>query len=154
MTLLDAPQYNPAKERLRKIKIALVILGVLILTVLAWMYRNWPEEPVVDHFFTALQKQDYETAYSIYFNDPGWRQKPQKYSQYTDAEFYRDWGPGAEWGLIKSHRIYGSAGTKSFGSGTFGNSGGTVVEVIVNERAEHARMFVQKSDKTLTVYPF
>jgi len=26
--------------------------------------------------------------------------------------------------------------------------------VIVNERAEHARMFVQKSDKTLTVYPY
>jgi len=29
-----------------------------------------------------------------------------------------------------------------------------VVEVIVNERAEHARMFVQKPDKTLTVYPY
>jgi hypothetical protein len=29
-----------------------------------------------------------------------------------------------------------------------------VVEVVVNERAEHARMFVQKSDKTLTVYPY
>jgi len=26
--------------------------------------------------------------------------------------------------------------------------------VIVNERTEHARMFVQKSDKTLTVYPY
>jgi len=25
---------------------------------------------------------------------------------------------------------------------------------VVNERAEHARMFVQKSDKTLTVYPY
>jgi hypothetical protein len=29
-----------------------------------------------------------------------------------------------------------------------------VVEVVVNERAEHARMFVQKSDMTLTVYPY
>jgi len=29
-----------------------------------------------------------------------------------------------------------------------------VVEVIVNERAEHARMFVEKADKTLTVYPY
>jgi hypothetical protein len=29
-----------------------------------------------------------------------------------------------------------------------------LVEVIVNERSEHARMFVQKSDKTMTVYPF
>ena len=149
MTLLDAQQYDPAKERRRKIKIALIFFGVLVLFVLGWMYRNWPEEHVVDKFFTALQKQDYETAYGIYFNDPAWSQHPKKYSQYTYADFYRDWGPGGEWGLIKSHSIYGAAGTKGFGQG-----GGTVVEVIVNERAEHARMFVQKSDKTLTVYPF
>jgi hypothetical protein len=154
MTLLDAPQYDRAKEKRRKIKITLALLGVLILAALAWMYRNWPEEHVVDKFFTALQKQDYEAAYGIYFHDPSWRQHPQKYPQYTYADFYRDWGPGGEWGLIKSHHIYGSAGTRSFGSGTFGNAGGTVVEVIVNERAEHARMFVQKSDKTLTVYPY
>jgi len=149
MTLLDAQQYDPAKEKRRKIMLALVVLGVLGLAALGWMYRNWPEEHAVDKFFAALQKQDYETAYSIYFNDPAWRQHQQKYSQYTYADFYRDWGPGGEWGLVKSHRIYGSVGTKSFGSG-----GGTVVEVVVNDRAEHARMFVQKSDKTLTVYPF
>ena len=112
------------------------------------MFRNWPEERVVDKFFTALQHQDYETAYGIYFNDPGWREHQQKYSQYTYADFYRDWGPGGEWGLVKSHGIYGTANTKSFGGG------GVVVEVIVNERSEHARMFVQRSDKTMTVYPF
>jgi hypothetical protein len=149
MTLLDAQQYDPAKERRRKIRIALACLGIVIVLVIAWMYRNWPEERVVDKFFTALQKQDYETAYGIYFHDPTWQQHPQKYSQYTYADFYRDWGPGGEWGLIKSHRIYGTAGTKGFGSG-----GGVVVEVIINDRAEHARMFVQRSDKTLTVYPF
>lgn len=149
MTLLDAQQYDAAKEKQRKIRIALACLGILILLVIAWMYRYWPEEHVVDKFFTALQKQDYEAAYGIYFHDPTWQQHPQKYSQYTYADFYRDWGPGGEWGLIKSHRIYGSAGTKSLGSG-----GGVVVEVIINERAEHARMFVQKSDKTLTVYPY
>ncbi|MGA8540353.1 MAG: hypothetical protein WB566_12695 [Terriglobales bacterium] len=148
MTLLDAPAYDPAKARRRRIKIAAGILLVIVLAVLAWMYRNWPEEHVVDKFFTALQHQDYETAYGIYFNDPAWRQHQQKYSQYTYADFYRDWGPGGEWGLIKSHKIYGSANTKGFGGG------GAVVEVIVNDRAEHARMFVQKSDKTLTVYPY
>ena len=85
---------------------------VIVLAALAWMYRNWPEEHAVDKFFAALQHQDYETAYGIYFNDPGWRQHQQKYSQYTYADFYRDWGPGGEWGLVKSHRIYGSANTK------------------------------------------
>ncbi len=148
MTLLDAHPYDPATARRRNIKIAVTVVIVVGLAALAWMYRNWPEERSVDKFFSSLQHQDYETAYGIYFNDPGWRQRQQKYSQYTYADFYRDWGPGGEWGLVKSHRIYGSANTKGLGSG------GVVVEVVVNERAEHARMFVQKSDKTLTVYPY
>jgi hypothetical protein len=148
MTLLDAQPYDPAKSRKRKIKITVTVVIVVALAVMAWMFRNWPEEHIVDKFFTALQHQGYEDAYGIYFNDPGWRDHQQKYSKYTYADFYRDWGPGGEWGLIKSHSIYGAANTKGFGSG------GVVVEVIVNERSEHARMFVQKSDKTLTVYPF
>ncbi len=148
MTLLDAQPYDPAKARRRKIQITFTVLVVLLLAAIAWMYRNWPEEHAVDKFFTALQQHQYEVAYGIYFNDPGWLQHREKYSQYTYADFYRDWGPGGEWGLIKSHRIYGSANTKNFGGG------GVVVEVVVNERSEHARMFVQKSDKTLTVYPY
>lgn len=148
MTLLDAQPFDAARARRRKIRIAIAVVVVIILGTLAWAYRNWPEERVVSHFFAALEKQDYESAYAIYFNDPNWRQHPQKYSQYPYADFYRDWGPGGEWGLIKSFRIYGSADTKGFGSG------GVIVEVIVNERAEHARMFVQRSDKTITVYPY
>jgi hypothetical protein len=148
MTLLDAQPFDAARARRRKVRIAAAVITVLILATIAWLYRNWPEERVVSHFFAALQKQDYESAYAIYFNDPNWRQHPQKYSQYAFADFYRDWGPGGEWGLIKSFRIYGSADTKGFGSG------GVIVEVIVNDRAEHARMFVQRSDKTVTVYPF
>ena len=148
MTLLDAQPFDTARARRRKIQIAVVLIAVVVIAALAWFYRNWPEERVVDHFFAALQRQDYESAYAIYFNDPEWRQHPQKYSQYTYADFYRDWGSGGEWGLIKSHRIYGSANTKGFGGG------GVIVEVVVNERAEHARMFLQKSDKTITVYPY
>jgi len=148
MTLLDAPAYDPAKARRRKIAIAASIVAVIGLAVLGWLYRNWPEEHAVDQFFTAIQNRNYEAAYGIYFHDPTWQQHQQKYSQYTYADFYRDWGPGGEWGLVKSHSIYGSVNTKAFGGG------GVVVEVIVNERAEHARMFVQKSDRTLTVYPY
>ncbi|MGO8984940.1 MAG: hypothetical protein ACLPHI_20100 [Terriglobales bacterium] len=148
MTLLDAPNYDPGKARRHKIAIGVVVVSVVVLAALAWIYRNWPEEHVVDKFFTALQHQQYETAYGIYFNDLNWQQHQQKYPQYSYADFYRDWGPGGEWGLIKSYRIYGSANTQKFGGG------GAVVEVIVNERSERARMFVQKSDKTLTVYPY
>ena len=148
MTLLDAQPYDAAKARRRNIRIIASVVIVIVLATLAWMYRNWPEEHSVDKSFAALEHQNYEAAYGIYFNDPGWLQHRQKYSQYTYADFYRDWGPGGEWGLIKSYRIYGSANTKGFGRG------GVVVEVVINERSEHARMFVQKSDKTLTVYPY
>jgi len=147
MTLLDAQPFDAARARRRKIKIGVAIVVIIALAVVAWMYRNWPEERVVSHFFAALQRQDYESAYAIYFNDPAWRQHPQKYSQYAFADFYRDWGPGGEWGLIKSFRIYGSANPQGFG-------GGVIVEVVVNDRSEHARMFVQRSDKTITVYPY
>jgi len=144
MTLLDAPPFDAARTRRRKMKIAAVVVAVIVLALLGFLYRNWPEEHAVDRFFTALQDQQYEVAYGIYFHDPSWLEHRQKYSQYTYADFYRDWGPGGEWGLIRSHRIYGSARTK----------GGVVVEVVVNERSEHARMFVERSDKTLTVFPF
>jgi hypothetical protein len=148
MTLLDAKPFDVAKARRRKIQIFVGIALVLIGLGLVWFYRNWPEERVVSRFFDAIEHQQYELAYGIYFHDPTWEQHQQKYSQYTYADFYRDWGPGGEWGLVKSFRIYGSANTKTFGGG------GVVVEVVVNERSEHARMFVQRSDKTLTVYPF
>ena len=148
MTLLDAQPFDTARARRRKIKIAAAVIFVLVLAAAAWMYRNWPEERVVNNFFTALEKQDYESAYAIYFSDPAWRQHQQKYSQYAYADFYRDWGPGGEWGLIKSYRIYGTANTQGF------MSGGVIVEVIVNDRAEHARMFVERSNKTITVYPY
>jgi hypothetical protein len=146
MTLLDAPQYDPAKERRRNTMIWSIVVAVLVLLVLGWFYRNWPEEHVVDKFFDALQKQDYETAYGLYFHDPNWRQHPQAHPKYGFSDFYQDWGPGGEWGLIKSHKIYGSA--------TSQEGRGVIVEVIVNDRAEHARMFVQKSDKTITLAPF
>lgn len=144
MTLLDAPNFDPARSRRRKIQLSMAVVLVLVIAVMGWLYRNWPQEHAVDKFFSALQKQDYEAAYGIYLHDPDWRQHLQKYSQYTYADFYRDWGPGGEWGLVKSHRVYGSASSK----------GGVLVEVVVNDRADRARIFVQKSDKTLTVYPF
>jgi hypothetical protein len=146
MTLLDATQFDFARQRRRRILIALAVVLVLVLAALGWMYRHWPQEHLVSQFFVALEKKDFEGAYGIYFHDPAWRQHAQKYAQYTYSDFYRDWGPSGEWGYIKSHRIYGSVGSDA---GT-----GVIVEVIINERADHTRLFVQKSDKTLSVYPY
>jgi hypothetical protein len=147
MTLLDAQHYDEAAARRRRNRIVSAVVLLLIVLGLVWTHRNFPEERIVSRFFTALQQRDYETAYGIWMHDPQWKQHPQKYPNYPFNEFYRDWGPGGEWGVIKSYKVYASGTPRGGGSGV-------VVEVIVNDRAEHARMWVEKSDKTLSFSPY
>jgi hypothetical protein len=143
MTLLDAQQYDEARARRRRVRIIAAIVLVIFFAWLAYHLRNYPERHAVDKFFTALQKQDYESAYGIWWNDPDWKQHQQKYSNYPFNDFYRDWGPGGEWGLIKNHSLDCSYGTQS----------GVIVQTTVNQRAEHAYLYVSKSDKNLTFSP-
>lgn len=147
MTLLDAKQYDPTRDRRRRIRIGVSLLLLLVLGALAWTYRNWPEEHVVDRFFGALQAGNSEGAYGIWMHDPDWKQHVQNYSRYSFNDFYRDWGPGGEWGTVKTYKIYASGSPP-------GGASGVVVEVVVNDRAEHARVWVQKSDKTLSFSPY
>lgn len=147
MTLLDAKEYDPQKERKRRTRIISAIVILLLLGFLVWWFRYWPEERVADRFFDALQHQDYEAAYGIWMHDPQWKQHPERYPKYPYNEFYRDWGPGGEWGLIKSHKIYAVGSPPGGGSGV-------VVDVTVNDRANRARVWVEKSDKTMSFSPY
>lgn len=147
MTLLDAQEYDYARARRRRIRIASIVVLALIIVGLAWEYHNWPEEHVVDKFFDALQQKNYDGAFAIWVEDPNWKQHPEKFKQYSYNDFYNDWGPGGEWGLVKSHDIYASGTPRGGGSGV-------IVEVVVNGRSEHARVWVEKSDKTLSFSPF
>ena len=146
MTLLDAKEYDYAKDRKRKRRIISAIVLVLVFLLLAWWFRYWPEEHLVGKFFDALQHQDYKTAYSIWMHDPEWQKHPEQHSKYSFGDFYRDWGPGGEWGLIKTQRVFGASTCP--GGGT-----GIVVDVVVNDRAEHAQVWVEKSDDTLSFPP-
>jgi len=148
MSIFEAPTYDPRRARRRNLTIAGVVALVLIVAALAWFYRNYPEERVVKHFFTALENKDYETAYAIWQADPNWKQHPQNYPNYSFGDFYQDWGPGGEWGLIRNFHIEGSANPKDGGSGV-------VVVVNVNDRKEkQARIWVENKSKTLTFSPY
>jgi len=140
---MDAAQYDAARDRRRRILIIVLVLVVLFGAWVAYHMRNYSERAAVDKFFAALQQQKYEDAYGIWFHDPDWRQHTQKYSAYAYNDFYRDWGPGGEWGLVKSHAVDCSVSTDS----------GVIVQTTVNERAEHAYLYVTKSDKTLSFSP-
>lgn len=146
MTLLDAKAYHPEQERKRRVRLVSILVLVLVIAFLVWWNRFWPQKRVADNFFSALQKQDFETAYGIYYHDPGWQQHPQNHSQYPINEFKQDWGPGGQWGLIKSYRIYGESNCPGGGSGV-------VVDVIVNDRTQHAQLYVDKNDKTISSPP-
>ena len=104
MTLLDAKEYHPEKERKKRTRIISAIVLVLLLAFVGWWNRFWPEKRIADKFFSALQKQDFETAYGIYYADPDWKQHPQNHAQYPFNEFRQDWGPGGEWGIVKSYQ--------------------------------------------------
>lgn len=152
MTLLDAQEYDSKKARKRKKRIISAIAIVLIVFCLGWWFRYWPEERIVGHFFDALQRQDYKTAYGIWMHDPQWAQHPDQYPKYPFNEFYRDWGPGGEWGLIKTQKVYGASPCPER-RGESGGGSGVVVDVVVNDRTQHAQVWVEKSDKTLSYPP-
>jgi hypothetical protein len=154
MTLLDAKELDPEQARKRKKQFMVVIVLVTVFLLIGvlgallgygWWFRYFPEERIVGRFFATLQHQDYKTAYGIWMHDPNWSQHPQN-STYPFNDFYRDWGPGGQWGLIKTAKVYGASTCP-------GPSTGVVVDVIVNDRAEHAQVWVEKSDHTLSFPP-
>jgi hypothetical protein len=146
MTLLDAQKYDFAKQRRRRIMIGVGVAVVLVLLVVGWTNRYWREKRIGNQFFAALQKKDYEAAYGIYFADPGWKQHQQNHSQYPYSDFYRDWGPGGDWGVIQNYEVYGASNCP-------GSGRGVVVDVIVNHRAEHAQVWVESGTHAISLPP-
>ena len=146
-TIFEAKPYDEARARRRRIWISSIITAVLVVGFLLWWFRYWPVERRVDHFFDALQAQNFEKAYGIWMNDENWKQHPERFARYPFGEFYIDWGPGGEWGLIKSHHVDGAAVPR-------GGASGVIVVVTVNQRSEQARIWVEKSDQTMHFSPY
>jgi hypothetical protein len=145
MTLMDAQQYDPDRDRRRRNVILAIVIAVLIGSWATYHLRDSHDRAIARRFFSDLQKQDYESAYSVWFRDPRWKEHPTKYPNYSYSDFYRDWGPSGEWGVVKSFHVDCSL-SPSGGSGV-------IVQVTVNKRADHAYLWVQKSDRTLSFSP-
>jgi len=153
MSLLDAQPEDELREKLRerrrRIRIAVAVFVVLLIGLVWWEVRFWPEERVINRFFTAIESQNFEQAYAIWMADPDWKQHPQKYELYSYHDFYRDWGPGGEYGPIRSHKIERSS---NGGSGIVGGSG-AVIEVQINGRPITTSLWVEKKDKSISYPP-
>jgi hypothetical protein len=155
MTLFEAKPYDEARSRKRRNIILAAIAGIILIAIVLWMFRFWPEERIVGQFFDALQQQHYEQAYGVWMHDPDWKQHAERYSRYSYNDFLKDWGPGGEWGIVKSHHIDGAAVPHGYSGSPFATASGVVVVVTVNDRvADKAHLWVQKDDKTLGFSPF
>jgi hypothetical protein len=143
MTLMDAQQYDEARPRRRRNIIIVAIIAAIILAWVVYHLRDYPERHVANNFFSALAQQNIEGAYAIWYQDPNWKQHPEKYSNYPYHDFIQDWGPPSEWGTIHTYSINCSYATNS----------GVIVQSTVNHRAEHTYVWVDKHDKTLHFSP-
>ena len=150
MALFDAEEYSPSRAR-RLFPLIAIIAIVLAVSggALSWFYRYWPEEHVVNKFFVALERKDFDAAYGIYFSDPDWKQHPAKYSQYSLPLFMRDWGTSSQYGAVVSHKI--ECATEPPKKGAHSSSGVLVV-VNVNDKFQ-TMLWVEKKDKIIGIAP-
>lgn len=153
MAILDAPAYDPTRDRIVKGLVIGTIALILLAFVLGvggriaghgWFFTDIPAEHKVDRFFTALEHQDFNQAYAIYENDPNWQQHPGKFG-YPLKRFTDDWTTYSPVKApITSHKIDVS---NVDGQGFFGT--GIIVAARVN--GEHkVFMYVNRADGTLT----
>lgn len=120
MTLLDAPVFDEARDRRRRV-ILYSAAGLLLALFVGWWLAasrpvDWPwnwnnhllGRRTANRFLTAVEKNDLATAYGIWLHDPDWRRHPAQSGPYTFDRFQDDWSslsPDNEYGAIQSHRI-------------------------------------------------
>jgi hypothetical protein len=143
MTLLDAPQYDPARSR-RNLLIVQYSVGAIVLIFVSWWLVagrpvDWPwnwdrylfGRHTVNKFLTTVEANDLPSAYGIWVHDKNWQQHPTQYSNYPYARFQGDWSatsPDNEYGAFKSHKIAEAA--------RYGNN--LLVAVLINGRKTDA----------------
>lgn len=120
MTLLDAPAFDEARARRRRI-IGWSTLGALVALFIAWWFVagrpiDWPwhwndhlfGRAAVNRFMTDIEHNDLKGAYGVWIHDKNWEQHPQQHAVYPFARFEDDWSPtspNAEYHGIHTYRI-------------------------------------------------
>jgi hypothetical protein len=93
MTLLDPPPAKPEKSRAMVFTITALVFVILV--VLFFTFRYYPEKRAAQSFFDALVAGNTDLAYQL------WKPGPS----YTMKDFLADWGPQGYYGPVKSYDI-------------------------------------------------
>ena len=122
MTLLDAPKFDEAQDRRKRIIVWSSVSTFTALVIVFWIVSGFPVDwpwnwwthmrgrAVVNQFLGDVEKNNLDEAYSVWEHDPQWRQHQAalKDSGYTFERFQEDWSSTSnqnEYGAIKSHDI-------------------------------------------------
>jgi hypothetical protein len=93
MSLLDPPAAKPDKSRAMSFTVA--ALSLVVIVVLWFVFRYYPEKKAAERFFDALVAGNTDLAYQLW--------KPT--SSYAMKDFLADWGPQGYFGPVKSYTI-------------------------------------------------
>src|SRR5215467_3744029 len=93
MSLLDPPAAKPEKSR--AMAFTITALAFVVLVVLFFTFRYYPEKRATSHFFDALVAGNTDQAYQL------WKPSPS----YTMKDFLADWGPQGYYGPVKSYDV-------------------------------------------------
>jgi hypothetical protein len=120
MTLLDAPRFDEAKDRRKRIIVVSSVATFTALVIAFWIVSGFPIDwpwhwfahmrgrTVVTRFMQDVEKNDMAAAYGVWIHNPDWQKKNAEDAGYTFARFQEDWSPTSsqnEYGAIKSHDI-------------------------------------------------
>ena len=96
MSLLEPPVEKPHKSH--AMAITLGAIALLLVVVLYFTFRYYPEKKAAEHFFDALVAGESDRAYALW--------KPS--TNYKMNDFLADWGPQGYYGPIKSYKVMGA----------------------------------------------
>jgi hypothetical protein len=131
MSLLEPPPEKTDKSK--ALTITVIALVAVLIVVLYFMFRYYPEKRVVGQFFNALIAGDTNKAYGIW--------KPT--ASYRKDDFIADWGPTGYYGPVKSYKIMGAKAPR--------NSESVAVNVAISPYSPMPTENDEKSAKTRTV---
>lgn len=120
MTLLDAPRFDEAGDRRKRMIVWGSVGTFTVLVIVFWLVAgqpvDWPwnwyahlrGRATVNTFLKDVEKNDMADAYAVWLHDPHWQQHQNQNGPYTFDRFKEDWSPTSaqnEYGAIKSHDI-------------------------------------------------
>ncbi len=151
MGLLDSTAEEPNSKLLRYVVSGVAF--VLLVTFAFWyLFRFYPERRAVEHFLDALVAGDTTRAYQLWH--------PQNPASYTMKDFLEDWGPNGYYGPVKSYQIESAGNPRAGGSGVIVVVNVSPVQpfpadsdVVNNRRTKVVRLWVERSDKSLSFPP-